>query len=44
MRKKQGHQIPVIMISGWNINLKELNMDEKKIGLIIHRPFDVRKV
>ena len=42
--KSINKKMPVVLITGWDINLKELDTGEKNIDLIIHKPFDMRKV
>ena len=37
-------KVPVALITGWNIELKELEMRGSGVDLIIHKPFEVNQV
>ena len=37
-------RIPVAIITGWNIELDELEMKERGVNLIAHKPFEVNQV
>jgi CheY-like chemotaxis protein len=37
-------RIPVVLITGWNIELKQSETKESGVDLIIQKPFDVEQV
>ena len=37
-------RVPVILITGWNIELKETGMKDKWVDLVVHKPFGMDKV
>jgi CheY-like chemotaxis protein len=36
--------VPVALVTGWNIELKDQEMRDKNIDLVIHKPFEVEQV
>ena len=37
-------RVPVVLITGWNIELKESEMKESGVDFVIHKPFEVNQV
>jgi FixJ family two-component response regulator len=37
-------RVPVILITGWNIELKEIGMKDKWVDLVVHKPFGMDQV
>ncbi len=37
-------RVPVVLITGWNIELKESDAKDTRVDLIIHKPFEVNQV
>ena len=35
---------PVVLITGWDIKLKELDTGKAWVDLIVHKPFEIRQV
>ena len=42
--KSINKNIPVVLITGWNVELKESEMRESGVDLIVHKPFEVTQV
>ena len=42
--KSIDRKTPVILITGWDINLNELNTGENGVDLIIQKPFEVEQI
>jgi len=37
-------RIPVAIITGWNIEINESEMKDKRVDLIIHKPFEINRI
>jgi len=37
-------QVPVVLVTGWNIELKDQEMKDKNIDMVIHKPFELEQV
>jgi len=37
-------RVPVAVITGWNIEISESEMENKWVDLIVHKPFEVNQV
>jgi FixJ family two-component response regulator len=37
-------RVPVALITGWNIELKESEMRESGVDLLVYKPFEVNQV
>jgi PAS domain S-box-containing protein len=42
--KTINRKVPVALVTGWNIELKDQEMRDKNIDLVIHKPFEVEQV
>ena len=42
--KNINEKIPVALITGWNVELKQSEMKESSVDLIVHKPFEVEQV
>ena len=42
--KTINRRVPVALVTGWNIELKDQEMRDKNIDLVIHKPFEVEQV
>ena len=42
--KKINEKIPVALITGWNVELDTSEMKDKRVDLIIHKPFEINQV
>ena len=42
--KTINRRVPVALVTGWNIELKDKEMREKNIDIVIHKPFEVKQV
>ena len=42
--KAINRRVPVALVTGWNIELKDQEMRDKNIDIVIHKPFEVKQV
>ncbi|MCK5513837.1 MAG: PAS domain S-box protein [Deltaproteobacteria bacterium] len=42
--KTINRRVPVALLTGWNIELKDQEMRDKNIDIVIHKPFEVERV
>jgi len=42
--KTINRKVPVALVTGWNIELKDKEMRDKNIDIVIHKPFEVKQV
>jgi len=42
--KSINKNVPVALITGWNVELKESEMKESGVDLIAYKPFEVKQV
>ncbi|MBW2653239.1 MAG: response regulator, partial [Deltaproteobacteria bacterium] len=42
--KTINRRVPVALLTGWNIELKDQEMRDKNIDIVIHKPFEVEQV
>jgi FixJ family two-component response regulator len=42
--KRIGRKVPVAIITGWDVNVREAELKDKAINFVIQKPFQVKQV